>query len=69
MRENAILPKSVNGNFMDVYASAIACVSWEDFHNNGFNQTSATSQCFSEFLHMIINHPVIAHIGKSPYMV
>lgn len=38
MRENANLPKLVNGNWMDVYASGIAVCSQEYFKLNGFNQ-------------------------------
>ena len=38
MRENAILPKSINGNWMDVYASGIAVCTLEDVRKNGFKQ-------------------------------
>ena len=38
IRENAILPKSINGNWMDVYASGIAVCTLEDVRKNGFKQ-------------------------------
>lgn len=38
MRENVKLPKSYNGNWMDVYASGIAVCTHEQFQENGFNQ-------------------------------
>lgn len=38
MRDNTVLPKSINGNWLDVYASGIAVCSLEYFKQNGFKQ-------------------------------